>query len=81
MQRFFGLDCGHFDYLKFLGIGKSGTRHSVRCKYEQRFSSLLSPSLSPERIDESVPGESPLVNEHTGPGEVHHSPCVEGVES
>jgi hypothetical protein len=23
VQRFFGLDCGHFDYLKFLGIGKS----------------------------------------------------------
>ena len=47
-------------------------------KYEQRFSLLLSSSLSPERIDESVLRESPLDHEHTGSGGVRHSSCVTG---
>jgi hypothetical protein len=81
VQRFIGLDRGHFRSPQVFGNCGEECDIKALCRYFQRFPRLLSSSLSPERIDESVPGESPLVNEHTGPGAVRHTPCVDGAVS
>ena len=62
----------------FRRLARTDPIRKVLCKYEQRFSLLLSSSLSPERIDESVLRESPLVHEHTGSGGVGHTSCDTG---
>jgi hypothetical protein len=62
----------------FRRLARTDPIRRVLCKYEQRFSLLLSSSLSPERIDESVLRESPLVHEHTGSDGVGHTSCDTG---
>lgn len=79
VQRLLGFDRGHFSYLRFSGIMEVERGAQVLCRYLQRFSWFHSPNLSPERFDECVPGESPLVHEHTGPGAFRHTPCVDRV--
>ena len=65
-------------FASYPAIARTSTSFRSRAlyKYEQRFPLWLSWISSPEEIDESVPRESPLVDEHTGSGIVHNASCV-----
>jgi hypothetical protein len=76
VQCFFGLGLSHFVTSDFRKLGRAEPNNNALFTYEQRFSLLPASNPSPEGIDESVLEESPLVDKHTGPGEVRHSSCV-----